>query len=237
VLPGARGRQGGGTAIDSEFTGRGVVVFGAAGALGHGLAAAFQAAGADVTGADRTEPSGARRLDGVAYHALDVRDEMALAAVLTRAAPWAVVNTVGGFAGHRPLAELDMTELTHQMGLNLMTAALVTKHALAVMQPAGTGRIVHTASRAAIVTKGSGFAYSVSKAAVLHLVAMAADEVRGTGVTVNCVVPSIIDTPANRAAMPRARHAEWPKIPDIACTYLYLASPRAALVNGAAVPV
>ena len=105
------------------------------------------------------------------------------------------------------------------------------------MTPAGRGRIVHTASRAALVHAGSGFAYSVSKLGVLHLVAMAAAEVRGTHVTVNCVVPNIIDTPANRAMLPSADHDAWPKVPDIARTYIYLASPDAGLVNGAAVPV
>jgi NAD(P)-dependent dehydrogenase (short-subunit alcohol dehydrogenase family) len=148
-----------------------------------------------------------------------------------------VVNTIGGYAPARPLAQLDADELIGQLRLNLVTAALITKHALRVMQAAGQGRIVHTASRAGVVTKGNGFAYSVSKAAVLHLVAMAADEVRGTGVTVNCVVPSIIDTPANRAALPNADHGKWPKAEDIAQTYLYLAGPGAHLVNGAAVPV
>ena len=76
-----------------------------------------------------------------------------------------------------------------------------------------------------------------SSRGVLHLVSMAADEVRGTGITVNCVVPSIIDTPANRAAMPKANHDAWPKVPDVALSYLYLASPAAGLVNGAAIPV
>ena len=118
-----------------------------------------------------------------------------------------------------------------------MTAALITKHALRVMRSSGEGRIVHTASRAGMVSAGSGFAYSVSKLGVLHLVSMAADEVRGTGITVNCVVPSIIDTPANRAAMPKANHDAWPKVADVARSYLYLASPAAGLVNGAAIPV
>jgi NAD(P)-dependent dehydrogenase (short-subunit alcohol dehydrogenase family) len=152
-------------------------------------------------------------------------------------APWAVINTVGGFAPKRPLADLDVSELRHQVELNLVTAALITKHALRVMQPGGRGRLVHTASRAGVVTAGQGFAYSVSKVGVLHLISMAADEVRGTGITVNCVVPSIIDTPANRAAIPDADHGSWPKVPDIARSYLYLASPAAGLVNGAAIPV
>lgn len=220
-----------------RFAGRAVVVVGAAGALGGGLAAAFAAEGATVTGLDRTVPAAGRQLDGVRYQAVDVLDDAALGAALNGPPPWAVVNTVGGFAGHTPLADLDPAELTGQLQLNLVSAALLTKHALRRMTETGEGRIVHTASRAATVTKGSGFAYSVSKLGVLHLVAMAADEVRGTGITVSCVVPSIIDTPANRAAMPDADHASWPKIADIAQAYLFLASPAAHLTSGAAIPV
>jgi NAD(P)-dependent dehydrogenase (short-subunit alcohol dehydrogenase family) len=223
---------------DVRFDGRPVLVFGAAGALGGGVAAAFAAVGASVTGVDRAEPSGDRRLDGVRYRAVDVGDDAAVQALFGAGdAPWAVINTVGGFAPQRPLAELDPAELTGQIALNLVTAAVITKHALRVMQPAGEGRIVHTASRAGVVSQGSGFPYSVSKLGVLHLVTMAADEVRGTGITVNCVVPSIIDTPANRAAIPDANYDAWPKVPDIARTFVYLAAPGSGLVNGAAVPV
>jgi NAD(P)-dependent dehydrogenase (short-subunit alcohol dehydrogenase family) len=183
-------------------------------------------------------PAPERQLAGVRYQAVSVLDDDALRAVFDAGPPpWAVVNTVGGFAGHAALSELDPAVLSRQLELNLVSAALVTKHALRRMAEAGEGRLVHTASRAATVTRGSGFAYSVSKLGVLHLVAMAADEVRGTGITVNCVVPSIIDTPANRAAMPGADHASWPKIPDIARVYLFLASPGAHLTSGAAIPV
>jgi NAD(P)-dependent dehydrogenase (short-subunit alcohol dehydrogenase family) len=220
------------------YAGRTVLVFGAAGALGGGLAEAFTLAGATVTGADRHLPSPPHQVDGVRYHEVDVLDDAALGALFDAGAvPWAVVNTIGGFAPHAPLAELDPGELTGQLSLNLVSAALVTKHAIRRLRETGEGRIVHTASRAAQVTRGSGFAYSVSKLGVVHLVTMAADEVRGTGITVNCVVPSIIDTPANRAAMPDADHASWPKIPDIARAYLFLASLGAHLVSGAAVPV
>jgi NAD(P)-dependent dehydrogenase (short-subunit alcohol dehydrogenase family) len=223
---------------DGRFAGRTVMVFGAAGALGAGLAAAFAAEGAALTGVDRSVPAADRRLEGVRYHAVDVLDDGALAALFGEVPPpWAVVNTVGGFAPYAPLTDLDPAVLTAQLELNLLTAALVTKHALRQMKAAGQGRLVHTASRAATVTRGQGFAYSVSKLGVLHLVTMAADEVRGTGITVNCVVPSIIDTPANRSAMPDADHASWPTIPDIAQAYLFLASPGAHLVSGAAVPV
>jgi NAD(P)-dependent dehydrogenase (short-subunit alcohol dehydrogenase family) len=224
--------------MDDGLGGRSVLVFGASGALGSGVAAAFAAAGAVVTGTDIAVPDGGAAVDSVSYAAADVTDDDALRALFDRRpAPWAVINTVGGFAPRRPLAELDAAELSRQLELNLVTAALITKHALRVMQPRGQGRIVHTASRAAVATEGSGFAYSISKLGVLHLVSMAAQEVRGTGITVNCVIPSIIDTPANRAAMPDADHDSWPKVPDIALSYLYLASPGASLVNGAALPV
>lgn len=221
-----------------SFTGRTVFVFGAGGALGHGVAEAFADAGASVTGVDKSEPHAGRQLPGVSYRTADVTDDAEVAALFAGvAAPWAVINTVGGFAPFRPLADLDPAELTGQLTLNLLTAAVLTKHALAALTSAGAGRLVHTASRAGVVSKGNGFAYSVSKLGVLHLVSMAADEVRGTGVTVNCVVPSIIDTPANRAALPNSDHDSWPKVPDIARSYLYLAAPESGLINGASVPV
>jgi NAD(P)-dependent dehydrogenase (short-subunit alcohol dehydrogenase family) len=221
-----------------RFADRTVMVFGAAGALGAGLASAFAAEGAEVIGVDRTVPTGDRHLEGGRYHAVDVLGDSALAALFDdRPAPWAVVNTVGGFAPYAPLSGLDPAVLSGQLELNLVTAALITKHALRRLKTTGQGRLVHTASRAAVVTRGNGFPYSVSKLGVLHLVTMGADEVRGTGITVNCVVPSIIDTPANRSAMPDADHASWPKIPDLAYVYLFLASPEAHLVSGAAIPV
>jgi NAD(P)-dependent dehydrogenase (short-subunit alcohol dehydrogenase family) len=220
----------------TRFAGREVMVFGAAGALGAGVAAAFAAEGAQVTGVDRAAPR--QPLPGISHREADALDDASLGALFDGLpVPWAVVNTVGGFAPHTPLPELDPAVLAGQLQLNLVSAALVTKHALRRMATAGQGRLVHTASRAATVTSGQGFAYSVSKLGVLHLVAMAADEVRGTGMTVNCVVPSIIDTPANRSAMPGADHASWPKIPDIARAYLFLAAPDAHLISGAAIPV
>ena len=224
--------------VDPGLSGRDVVVFGAAGALGSGVAAAFADVGAVVVGADNRLPAAEHQLAGVSYETVDVLDDSEVAALFDATpVPWAVVNTIGGFAPKRPLADLDAGELSKQLSLNLVTAAIITKHALRVMQRAGAGRIVHTASRAGVVSAGNSFAYSVSKLGVLHLVHMAADEVRGTGITVNCVVPTIIDTPANRAAMPNADHQSWPKTHEIARSYVYLASPDSNLVNGAAIPV
>lgn len=212
-------------------------MLGASGALGAGLVSAFAEAGASVLGVVRKPPERPHQPE-VRYRAVDVSDDGALGALFDEEpVPWAVVNTVGGFAGHSRLPDLDPGVLVQQLQLNLVSAALITRHALRRLLPAGQGRLIHTASRSALVTAGAGFAYSVSKLGVLHLVRMAADEVRGTGVTVNCVVPSIIDTPANRAALPDANHDAWPKIPDLARTYLFLASPGTSGVSGAAVPV
>ena len=224
--------------IEVGLSGRHVLVFGATGTLGAAVAATFADVGAVVRGVGHAVPEADRQLTGVEYEGVDVLDDAALGAYFDAGRrPWAVINTVGGYAPKRPLAELDGAELTKQLELNLVSAALITKHALRVMKVAGEGRIVHTASRAATVTAGNGFAYSVSKLGVLHLVEMAADEVRGTGITVNCVVPSIIDTPENRKALPNADQDAWPKARDVARTYIYLAAPDTQLVNGAAIPV
>ena len=221
----------------SDYTGRTVVVTGSSGALGAGLASAFVDAGADVVGVDRLAPDDRARVDGVRYETADLTDDAEVGALFDDiGAPWAVVSTVGGFAPNASLAELDLDELGKQLSLNLVTAAVATKHALRTMG-SGDGRIVLTASRAATQTKSNGFSYSVSKLAVLHLVRMASEEVAGTGISVNAVVPSIIDTPANRAAMPDSDHDRWPKIADLARAYLYLASPLSTPVNGAALPV
>src|SRR5688500_18271547 len=222
----------------SDFSGRTVVVTGASGALGAGLASAFFDAGAEVVGIDRAAPDERAAVTGVRYETADLTDDAHVASLLDGIGnPWAVVNTVGGFAPNAPLSELDPEELDQQIHLNLMTAAVVTKHALRVMMPIGAGRVVLTSSKAATATRSNGFAYSVSKLAVLHLVRMAAEEVAGTGITVNGVVPTILDTPANRASMPDADHDKWPKIPDVARSYVYLASPSSHLVNGATLPL
>jgi NAD(P)-dependent dehydrogenase (short-subunit alcohol dehydrogenase family) len=222
----------------SDFSGRTVVLTGSSGALGAGLAWAFVEAGAEVVGVDRMAPDASAAVDGVRYETADLTDDAEVGALFDDVgAPWAVVSTVGGFAPNASLAELDLADLSKQLSLNLLTAAVATKHALRTMGPDGEGRIVLTASRAATHTKGNGFSYSVSKLAVLHLVRMASEEVAGSGITVNAVVPSIIDTPANRAAMPDSDHDRWPKVADLARTYLFLASPLSKPVNGAALPV
>lgn len=219
-----------------ELSGRQVVVVGGLGGLGRAVCDAFVEAGALVRALDAVAPPEPSR--SIDSEIVDVTSDAQLRHCFDEAVPpWAVVNVVGGFAPARDLTEFDVDEFDEQVRLNLTTAALVTKHALRRMGETGEGRLVHTASRAAVEIEGAGFAYSVSKLGVLHLVRTAALQTRGTAITVNAVVPSIIDTPANRRAMPNSAHERWPAPEDIAAVYRFLASPAAKLISGAEVPV
>lgn len=218
----------------SQWTDKTVVITGANGGLGRGLMSEFQSAGARVIGVGHSQIS--EPLPGPEYHVTDLLDEESIGLLFERIAqPWAVINTVGGFAPHRELTELNVAEIDNQFQLNLITAATLTKHALRAMR--GSGRIVHTASRAATQPSGSGFAYSVSKSAVLHLVKMVAAEYASTDIRIHAVSPEIIDTPANRAAMPQADHASWARPADIARAYRFLAAPDSPAKTGTIISV
>ena len=223
-----------------SFAGRTVVVFGGAGALGRSVVAGFLAEGATVVVADATVPPSDVRQSSVVYAAVDALDEASVEGFLggLDPVPWAVVNVIGGYTAGQPVCDLDLDVLRRQLDLNLVTATVITKHAVSRMMTAGVGgRIVLTSSRAAVGDGRNEFAYSVSKLGVIRLVAAAAAEAKELGITVNCVVPSIIDTPANRAAMPTAEHSRWPKPDQLAGVFVFLASDDAELISGAAIPV
>jgi NAD(P)-dependent dehydrogenase (short-subunit alcohol dehydrogenase family) len=183
-------------------------------------------------------PADADRREDLDYVTVDALDEASIAAALAMAPPpQAVVNLIGGYTPPQPLSGLDIDVLREQLELNLVTAAIVTKHAVPLLAAQAGGTIVHVSSRVATGNGENGFAYSVSKLGVLRLVEAAAAEGREFGVRVNCIMPSIIDTPANRAAMPRAHHDRWPKRSELAAVLAFLVSDDAALISGAAIPV
>lgn len=220
-----------------DLDGRRVVVLGGTGNLGRAVVDRLRAERASVLVGDAQLPADAGG-DGVEHAEVDLLDEDGVAALLDRTpVPAAVVNLVGGYAPPQPLADLDLDVVRRQFELNLLTATVVTKHALPRLAAAGGGAIVHTASRVAVQPGPDGFAYSVSKLGVVRLVEVAAAEGRDRGVTVNCILPSIIDTPPNRAAMPAARHDRWPKPEQLAGVLAFLVSADAALISGAAIPV
>ena len=222
-----------------DLSGRTVVVMGGTGNLGQAVVERLRSDGATVVVADTRLPAESDRDTGVRHVAVDALDEASVSAALAGVspAPWAVINLIGGYAPPQRLADLDTSVLRRQLELNLLTAAIVTKHALPLLAANGGGRIVHTSSRVATQTGENGFSYSVSKLAVLRLVEAAAAEGRKDGVAVNCILPSIIDTPPNRAALPDSDHDRWPKPAELAAVLAFLVSDDAGLISGAAIPV
>ena len=215
-----------------------IVVLGAAGGLGRAVTERFTGDGATVLAFDARIPDAAHRQDGVSYVAVDALDEGSVSAAFAAVpAAAAVVNLIGGYTPPQALAALDIGVLREQLELNLVSAAIVTKYALPMLAARGGGAIVHVSSRVAREKWETAFSYSVSKLGVVRLVEAAAAEGREDGVRVNCILPSIIDTPANRAALPAARHERWPKPAELAAVLSFLVSDDAALISGAAIPV
>ena len=221
-----------------ELAGRRIVVLGGTGGLGHAVTGRLRDDGASVLVADARPPREQSRHEGVAYITVDVLDEASVAEAFAMSPPpEAVVNLIGGYTPPQALTGLDISVLRQQLELNLVTAAIVTKHALPVLAARGGGAIAHVSSRVAAEKGENGFAYSVSKLGVVRLVEAAAAEGREQGVRVNCIMPSIIDTPANRAALPNAQHHRWPKPAQLAAVLAFLVSDDAVLISGAAIPV
>jgi NAD(P)-dependent dehydrogenase (short-subunit alcohol dehydrogenase family) len=148
-----------------------------------------------------------------------------------------VVNRIGAYTPPQALSSLDIGVLRQQLEVNLVTAVIITKYAMPMLAARGGGPIVHVSSRFAGQDGAGGFAQSVSKLGVLRLVEAAAAEGRGDGVRVSCIMPSVIGTPAERAALPDAAYGQWPKPSELAAVLAFLVSDDAVLISGAAVPV
>jgi NAD(P)-dependent dehydrogenase (short-subunit alcohol dehydrogenase family) len=152
---------------------------------------------------------------------------------------WGSIHLAGGFT-MAPIGGTTKSALTGQIETNFVTAFLCCQAAVATMTRTGAGgRIVNVAARPALEWgTGAGMvAYAASKAAVAALTVALAEEVAKDGILVNAVAPSIMDTPANRAAMPKADYAAWPKVEEVAATILFLASPDNKVTRGGIVPV
>jgi NAD(P)-dependent dehydrogenase (short-subunit alcohol dehydrogenase family) len=226
-----------------EFQDRHVVITGGTGALGAAVVGLLLDAGAtchvpvrDLKDSRRFAHRGHDRV--VLAPVPDLTDEAAVAAFYA-ALPglWASIHVAGGFA-MAPIGDTDKAMLQQQLDTNFVSAFLCCRAAVAAIGQGG-GRIVNVAARPALEWRqGAGMtAYTASKAALAALTVALAQEVAGQGILVNAVAPSIMDTPANRAAMPKADHAAWPKVEEVAATILHLASPTNQVGRGAIVPV
>ncbi len=230
-----------------DFRGRHVVITGGAGALGAAVVAALVEAGAicHVPCLDQAEAQRLRLRDHKQV-ALTITgslaDEGPVGRLYDGIAPlWASIHLAGGFAA-APLAETSAATLRQQIDMNLISCLLCCRAAVKAMtrDAAGQGgRIVNVAARPALEWRsGAGMtAYTASKSAVAALTAALAEEVAKSGILVNAVAPSIMDTPANRRAMPKADFSLWPKVEEVAATILFLASPKNRATRGAVVPV
>jgi NAD(P)-dependent dehydrogenase (short-subunit alcohol dehydrogenase family) len=223
-----------------DFSGKHVVVTGGTGALGRAVVEALLGAGAVChvphRGAAPPDMPRSERLRLVG--AVELADEahvMRFYAELPEL--WATVNAAGGFAA-APATETPLAALRAQVDENLVSAFLCSREAVRRFGN-GPGRIVNVASRAALEPAGGSVAYTIAKAGVVALTRALADECKGTSLLINAVVPSVIDTPANRKAMGAAPEvvARWSKPADIAATILFLASPHNRVTTGAIVPV
>jgi NAD(P)-dependent dehydrogenase (short-subunit alcohol dehydrogenase family) len=228
-----------------DFRDRHVVVTGGTGALGSAVVAALVEAGA-LCHVPYLVPAEAEHFP-LRDHAkvklvaaIDLTDEAAVARLYDGVPSlWASIHLAGGFA-MSAVAKTTKAELMKQIDLNLVTAFLSCAAAVNAMTRTGAGgRIVNVAARPALEWRsGAGMAaYTASKAGVAALTAALAEEVAKSGILVNAVAPSIMDTPANRAAMPQADYAAWPKTEEVAATILFLASPDNKVTRGGVVPV
>ena len=215
-----------------------ILITGANGGLGSAVVEAFLATDATVYGADlawKHQPHSNARFHPIEANLLEAAECDRVAKL---AAPVdSLLHLVGGFGGGQPVAETPDEIWDKMLGLNLRSAYTIFRAVLPGMLKAGKGRIVAVGARAAIEPIANFAAYSVSKAALVALVKTVALEVKDSGITANVVLPSVIDTPANRAAMPAADASKWVTPESIAGLLVWLVSDAARDVNGAAIPI
>ena len=228
-----------------DFSGKVVLITGGTGALGRAVAQAFGTSNAttvvtyiieeeredvkskiktiaELVKADITKEDQAKKL---VSHVIKTYDRIDV-----------LVNVVGGYLGGKTVAELDETEWDKMMSMNLNSAFLISKHVIPLMVAAKHGKIVHISSRTGLKSDGYDSAYSASKSGLIRLVESISEEVKEHNINVNCILPSTIDTEANRNAMPNSDFSKWVKTEDLANLVLFLCSDEAKVINGAAIP-
>lgn len=245
--------------LPGALANRVALVTGALGGLGPAVCRAFVVAGATVIGvasagtgrhgslAEALETLRASLPPGaIASHltlrTADLTDEDSVAQLVANVVNDfgrldVAANLVGGYAAGQPVSALDAEVWDSLLTLNARTTFLVSKHVAAPMVRQQWGRIVNISSRAAVAGRRNAAAYAVAKQAVITLTEAQAEELRDDHITVNVVLPSIFDTPANRASMPKADTSRWPTAEQIARVITFLASDDAAIISGAAIPV
>jgi NAD(P)-dependent dehydrogenase (short-subunit alcohol dehydrogenase family) len=232
-----------------DYSNRVVVITGAAGNLGSAVARAFQRTGAKLALVDRaagrlgeTFPDLAGSPDCFFTPPTDITDPGAVGATIEAIQRHfgridILLNIAGGFRAGRPLHETSLSDWDLMIDLNARSVFITCQAAIPHMLSQGYGVIINIASRAALRGEALQSAYSASKAAVVRLTESMAAELKAAGINVNCVMPGIIDTPQNRAAMPEADFSKWVAPEAVADVILFLSSDGARAIHGASLPV
>jgi NAD(P)-dependent dehydrogenase (short-subunit alcohol dehydrogenase family) len=235
--------------MNVRFSDKSVLVAGGTGGLGHAVSLAFLEEGAKVAVTYRAQKefdvlkkAAGANTSSLQGHKVDVTDEAAVKQLVERILAEqqrldVVVNTVGGYVGGVKLWELEPNVFDQMLALNLRSGYLIARAVVPAMLKQRGGAIVNIASKAAVDHAAGAAAYAASKAAAVATIDSLAADLKGTGVRANSILPSIIDTEANRKTMPNVDFAQWPKPEDIARVVLFLCSDDAKLIHGAAIPV
>ena len=217
----------------SQFKDLHIVVTGAAGTLGSAVAAAFHDTGALVTGIDIVESDAPWRTTTA-----DLIDPGTAAAAFAELGTIDVLaNIAGGFTMGDAVADTSDATWDFMMNLNARTVFNAARAVVPGMKAAGRGKIINISARGGLRGTAAMGAYAASKAVVQRLTETLADELKADGINVNCILPSIIDTPQNRRDMPKARFDRWVPPEDIAAVVAFLASDAARSIHGASIPV
>ncbi|WP_336359759.1 SDR family oxidoreductase [Haladaptatus sp. ZSTT2] len=226
--------------VEFDFSGRVVVVTGASGALGSTVANEFSRKGATVCAADVVEPESGTLVAGVHFYEGDFTDEKTVESTFSKIVADhgqldCLVNIAGTWNGGTPIDETDVDTFDMLFNVNLKTMFLASKHAIPHLKETD-GAIVSTSARASLEGGTGDGPYRAAKAGVRLLTETIAEENKGV-VRANAIMPSVIDTPANREAMPDSDHDKWVKPAEIARVIMFLCSDAADVTSGAAVPV
>src|SRR5215467_11597236 len=235
--------------MTARFDRKIILIAGGTGGLGRAVTSAFLEEGATVVVTYRNLPEWEKFKSAASANSLpldgyeaDVTDEAAVRQLVEKILSKhsrldAMVNTVGGYAGGLKLWEMETRVFEQMMNLNLRSGYALSRAAVPAMLKQGHGSIVNVAAKAAFDHAAGASAYAASKAAAVAMLDSLAADLKGTGVRVNTILPSIIDTEANRNAMPKADFSKWPKPHDIARVILFLCSADAKVIHGASIPV
>lgn len=235
--------------MNTDFSGRSVLVAGGTGGLGRSVSLAFLQHGATVAvtwrhqeGFDALRDATADAASRLMGFNTDVTDPAQARELVNQILAHfnqldVLVNTVGDYAGGIPLWQVEPDVFERMLDLNLRAAYALTKAAVPTMIARKSGAIVNVAAKAAWDHASDASAYVASKAAAVALIDSLAADLTGSGVRVNSILPSIIDTEANRHAMPNADFSKWPKPEDIARVILFLVSDDSRVIHGASIPV